>query len=151
MRKIHLLAIIVIAVAIGVIISTTGDASTYVCFAEAEKMASEGDDDKIHVVGQVKKQGDQILGMTYHPEVDPNYFSFVLVDDSLAERRVVYFNPKPQDFERSEKIVVVGAMKGEEFVADKILMKCPSKYQDEEFREANPSADAKAQALVSQP
>jgi cytochrome c-type biogenesis protein CcmE len=40
---------------------------------------------------------------------------------------------KPQDFERSEQIVLTGKMKGDEFVATDILMKCPSKYKDEEI------------------
>jgi cytochrome c-type biogenesis protein CcmE len=32
-------------------------------------------------------------------------------------------------------VVVIGAMKNDVFYADKILMKCPSKYQDNEFRD----------------
>jgi cytochrome c-type biogenesis protein CcmE len=58
------------------------------------------------------------------------------MDEKKEKQEVVYFNPKPADFERSEKIVVVGEMKQGRFVADKILMKCPSKYQDNEFRPA---------------
>jgi hypothetical protein len=33
-----------------------------------------------------------------------------------------------QDFEKAERIVVVGKIKGEEFIASQVLMKCPSKY-----------------------
>lgn len=40
---------------------------------------------------------------------------------------------KPQDFERSEQVVLTGKMDGDEFVATEILMKCPSKYKDEEI------------------
>jgi len=40
----------------------------------------------------------------------------------------VFNGAKPQDFERSEQIVLTGKMKGDEFLASKILMKCPSKY-----------------------
>ena len=35
---------------------------------------------------------------------------------------------KPQDFEKSEQIVVIGKMEAGNFVASDILMKCPSKY-----------------------
>ena len=42
--------------------------------------------------------------------------------------------PKPQDFERSESVVVTGEMRNNEFVANEILMKCPSKYKDDEIR-----------------
>ena len=39
---------------------------------------------------------------------------------------------KPQDFEKSEQIVVTGKMAGDEFMASDVLLKCPSKYKDEE-------------------
>jgi cytochrome c-type biogenesis protein CcmE len=130
-KPLHLAGLVVIAVAIGIIVSTSGDASTYVSFKEAMDMAAKGDDDKVHVVGQLKKDGSgQILGLEYDPIQDPNLFRFVLVDEKNTPKEVVYFKPKPADFERSEKVVVVGAMKGGHFEADKILMKCPSKYQE---------------------
>ena len=131
-KPLHLALLLLIAVGIGVIISTSGDASSYVCFREARDLAKEGDDDKVHVVGKLPKspQG-QILGMVYDPVTDPNYFSFRLLDEKNEEQEVLYFNPMPADFERSEKIVVVGGMQKGKFVADKILMKCPSKYQEE--------------------
>ena len=47
---------------------------------------------------------------------------------------MVYFNPKPQDFERSEQVVITGNMKNDVFVADKILLKCPSKYTENEIK-----------------
>jgi cytochrome c-type biogenesis protein CcmE len=37
---------------------------------------------------------------------------------------------KPQDFERSEKLVLIGKMENDTFYASKILMKCPSKYNN---------------------
>ena len=138
MKISHIVGIIVIAVAIGVIISTGGDASSYVNFSEAYQLAANGKNTKIHVVGELKKnQSGEILGVYYKPEDDPNYFEFVLIDDQKRESKVVYFNPKPADFERSEKIVVVGSVKNNVFHADKILMKCPSKYQETKFVEAS--------------
>ncbi|MNF07676.1 hypothetical protein D3C80_2079060 [compost metagenome] len=44
----------------------------------------------------------------------------------------MFFGTKPQDFEKSEQIVLTGGMVGDEFHASKILMKCPSKYTDQE-------------------
>lgn len=136
MKITHIIAIVVIAVAIGVIISTSGNASSYVSFGEAKEMASNGSSNKIHVVGQLPKNTKgEIQGMVYKPELDPNYFSFQLTDQKGLTQKVVYGNPMPQDFERSEQIVIIGNYQNEVFVADKILMKCPSKYQDNEFRE----------------
>jgi cytochrome c-type biogenesis protein CcmE len=48
--------------------------------------------------------------------------------------KVVYRNPKPADFERSEQIVIIGNVQKDIFVADKILMKCPSKYTEKEIK-----------------
>ena len=50
------------------------------------------------------------------------------------ERKVIFLGSKPQDFERSEQIVLTGKMKGDEFLASKILMKCPSKYVEDEMQ-----------------
>lgn len=135
MKKSHLLGILIIAVAVGVIISTAGDAGTYVTFREAAERAAGGDDRKLHVVGTLHKDaGGQPVGLEYQPERDANYFAFQLVDQEGQQHRVVYHDTKPQDFERSEQIVIIGSFPeggtGETFVADKILMKCPSKYEE---------------------
>ncbi|GAA4454956.1 hypothetical protein GCM10023189_22170 [Nibrella saemangeumensis] len=131
MKISHIIGIIVIALAIGIIVSTAGDASSYVNFTQAEELARNGEKDMIHVVGKLKKTSSgQIEGMHYQPEVDPNHFEFTLVDNANRVQRVVYNSPKPQDFDRSEQVVVIGSMQGDHFQANKILLKCPSKYQD---------------------
>lgn len=123
---------LVLIVAIGIIIGTTGDAGEYVNFAQAREKAKTGDDESFHVVGTMVKDGSgRLVDYVYDPKVDPNYFSFRLIDDKGKECKVVYLNPKPQDIERSEKLVVIGKANGDtEFVAEKILLKCPSKYQE---------------------
>jgi cytochrome c-type biogenesis protein CcmE len=142
MKKIHVLGIIVIAIAIGIIITTAGDASTYVDFSTAQKMAEEGNNTKIHVVGKLKKDASgQILGMKYEPAVDANRFEFVLVDNNNLEKKVIYNDAKPQDFGKAEQVVIIGKMDGDTFKCDKVLLKCPSKYQDgkAEFEEVKKS------------
>ncbi|MBA9076603.1 MULTISPECIES: cytochrome c maturation protein CcmE [Rufibacter] len=135
MKRIHIIGILVIAVAIAIIMSTASDASVYVPFNEAKARAQEGDNTKVHVVGRLKKDAKgHIVGMKYDPVLDPNYFSFVLVDTNRVEQQVVYYSPKPQDFDRSEQVVITGNMQGATFVADKILLKCPSKYTENEVK-----------------
>ncbi|MFT4031616.1 MAG: cytochrome c maturation protein CcmE [Siphonobacter sp.] len=131
MKKIHLLGIGVIAAAIFILLSTAGDASVYVDFAKAEEMAKEGNNSKVHVVGILKKDATgQILDLNYNPAINANLLTFSLVDDNGVERQVIYHEPKPQDIEKSEKIVVVGRMENGQFVCDQVLLKCPSKYND---------------------
>lgn len=134
MKISHIIGILVIAIAIGIIASTAGDASVYVTFTKAQQMKQDGDDNMIHVVGKVKKdtQG-QIVDMFYNPAIDPNHFEFTLVDNDNRAQKVVFNSPKPQDFDRSEQIVVIGAMESDHFQCDKILLKCPSKYQNDKL------------------
>jgi cytochrome c-type biogenesis protein CcmE len=134
MKISHIIAIIIIAVAIGILISTSGDASQYVSFKEAFEMAAEGDNDKVHVVGKLKKDAQGNIYMDYNPTKDPNYFTFILIDKNNVEKQVVYYSSKPQDFEKSEQIVIVGNAKENLFVAKDILMKCPSKYENQETK-----------------
>jgi cytochrome c-type biogenesis protein CcmE len=123
MKKSHILAIIVVAVAIGILISASADVTTYANFEQAAKTG-----DRVKLVGQLVKEHP----VEYNPEKDPNFLSFHLRDDNGVVRRVVLRASKPQDFERSEQIVLTGAMEGETFEASDMLLKCPSKYKDQE-------------------
>jgi cytochrome c-type biogenesis protein CcmE len=135
MKVSYIILLVVIAVAVGVILSSTGSASEYVDFAKAEEMASEGNDEMVHVVGALLKDASgAYVGMVYNPSVDPNHFEFLLTDTKGKTLKVIYFQPKPQDFEKAEQIVIIGHAKAGVFVANKILMKCPSKYEDKEVK-----------------
>ena len=130
MKTSHILIIIVIAVAIGIIITSAGDASTYCTFDEAHAMALAGNENSIHVVGELKKDDNgNVIGI--EPGADRVSFSFVMVDELNKEQLVRYNEPMPPDFLKSEKVVVIGKYKGESFHAEKILLKCPSKYEEE--------------------
>lgn len=130
MKKSHILVLIVIAVAIGIIVSTAGDASTYVDFSQAMALSTSGSSKEIHVVGELKKDAHgNIVGIEEGP--DRVSFSFVMIDDKGKEQKVYYNQPMPADFTRSEKVVVIGSYVSNDFRASKILLKCPSKYQDE--------------------
>src|SRR5689334_17130303 len=126
MKKIHIILIILIAVAIGAIVSSYGDASTY----ESFNVATENPGKEYHVVGVLDKQKEK----HYDPKVDPNYFSFYMIDEKGTESKVILRGSEPQDFERSEKIVIIGKMEGDHFEASKILLKCPSKYTDNQVK-----------------
>jgi cytochrome c-type biogenesis protein CcmE len=133
MKKTHIFGIVIIAIAVMIIIITAGDASTYVTFLEAKKMASEGNNKKIHVVGQLKKDEDNNVTGLQVTE-DKLSVSFLMVDSENTEQKVYYNEPMPPDLMRSEQVVVIGSFKENVFVADKILLKCPSKYQEEEIK-----------------
>ena len=124
MKKSHILAIAIVAVAIGILISASKDVTTYSNFAQATQSG-----DKVKLIGQLVKDRP----VEYNPEKDPNYLAFYLKDEAGDVRKVVLRAAKPQDFERSESIVLTGEMQGENFEASDMLLKCPSKYKDQEI------------------
>ncbi|MGK0363883.1 MAG: cytochrome c-type biogenesis protein CcmE [Saprospiraceae bacterium] len=123
MKKTHIIAIVMIIAAIGIFINSGQDMTAFSTFKQATKSAQ-----------IVKVSGDLVKSkeMYYNPQENENLFSFYMKDSEGQERKVILASEKPQDFERSENLVVTGKMEGEDFIASDMLMKCPSKYKDEE-------------------
>ncbi len=91
----------------------------YMNFAEAAEAGA-----RAHVVGAwVKDQPAR-----YDPA--RNLFSFYMRDELGNVRLVHYANPKPANFEDAERLVIDGYARDDAFVAEHILVKCPSKYND---------------------
>lgn len=125
-KRTHLILIALIAIAVAVILSTAGDSSSYENF----QVALDNPDEEYHVVGKLVRQDD----MQYDPVKDPNYFAFYLEDNNKKTMKVVHRGTKPQDFERSEQVVIIGKAGNDHFEAQKILTKCPSKYVENEVK-----------------
>ncbi|WPU96572.1 cytochrome c maturation protein CcmE [Mucilaginibacter sabulilitoris] len=137
MKKSAIFGLVVIAIAIAVIISVYSNSSTYGTFGDAQKTKSE-----LHIVGHLNKSKE----LFYDATKDANYFSFYMKDNNGDERKVIFTGTKPEDFERSEQLVLTGTMVGQEFHASKILMKCPSKYTQDKLEVTE--AKAKQQASI---
>ena len=125
MKRNHLIAILLIAISIGIIISTYGSSSSYENF----EVALQNPDNEYHVVGKLVN----VEMMQYNPTENANLFVFYLQDNKGIVKKVQYYNTKPAEFERAEQIVIVGKMAGDSFVAKTILTKCPSKYDDKKI------------------
>jgi cytochrome c-type biogenesis protein CcmE len=121
MKKGSIFGIVVISIAIAVIASTYSSAGSYGSFKEAIQSRS-----VLHIIGRLDKQKE----LLYDATKDANYFSFYVTDNKGQECKVIFTGTKPQDFERSEQIVLTGKMEGKDFHAIDILMKCPSKYTE---------------------
>ncbi|MDB5008799.1 MAG: cytochrome biosis protein [Mucilaginibacter sp.] len=135
MKKSSIFGLVVIAIAIAVIISVYSKSSSYGSFYDAKKTTSE-----LHIVGHLDKQKE----LYYNAAKDANYFSFYVKDNKGEECKVVFTGTKPQDFERSEQIVLTGQMIGTEFHASDILMKCPSKYTQDKINVTEAKAKSAA-------
>ena len=124
MKRIHIIAIVLIATAVVLLVLASDDLSTYGSFKDARVHSG-----TMKIAGQLSRDRE----MTYDPEKDPNLFAFYLTDQYGEEQKVVLLAAKPTDFEMSEQIVVTGRWEEDKFVASEILLKCPSKYRDEEI------------------
>lgn len=125
MKTIHIIIIILVVVIVGVVISTISDSGTYVTFGQAAGKSGR----EFHIIGKLSP-GKEVI---YDPGKNPNEFIFYMLDQEGSERKVVYHNAKPQDFERSEQVVIIGsALNDSVFEARSLLLKCPSKYNDED-------------------
>lgn len=124
MRRTHVIAIVMLVVAATALIISSKDLSTYSTFNIAENSGN-----RVKVVGTLSLS-DPIV---YQPEVDPNQFTFFMIDQEGQKRQVTLLQPKPRDFERAEQVVITGRSSESGFNANEILLKCPSKYKDEEL------------------
>lgn len=120
MKRSYIIALVIIALSIGAIVISIADSSSYATFETA--MDNKGK--TYHVIGKI----DFEKPFEYDPQKDANLFCFYMKDTLGNEKKVVFNNAKPQDFEKAEQIVVVGKMGEADFKAEQVLMKCPSKY-----------------------
>ncbi|MFT4062784.1 MAG: cytochrome c maturation protein CcmE [Edaphocola sp.] len=134
MKKANIVILVVIAAAIGIIVASLGKFSTYETFASAASKP----ESTFHVVGYL----DTSLQQQYDPIKDPNNFTFFAKDKQGAVHKVIFNGARPQDFEKSEQLVMTGYMKGNDFHCSKIQMKCPSKYENDQIAVAQPGSKA---------
>lgn len=116
-KIILLVALAIFMVALGLNFSES--ASIYTDFETAQKSGKE-----VHIVGKWVDREKAFY------DADRDIFTFMMQDTLQRTEQVIYRDPKPINFEQAEKVVVIGAYNQENyFVADKIVMKCPSKYE----------------------
>jgi cytochrome c-type biogenesis protein CcmE len=93
--------------------------SPYVPFNEA--MSSPGK--YVQVIGRLDKSAPVV-----HREGE---YSFTVIDKDGTKMSVTHRGVKPQNFEHTDQVVILGTYAAGEklFEAEKVLVKCPSKYR----------------------
>jgi cytochrome c-type biogenesis protein CcmE len=83
------------------------------------------------------QRGVQLAGFLYPADLGSydatGNFTFSMQDSTGKVVKVIYPKPKPANFEKAVSIVAIGhydVAKGA-FLADDMLVKCPSKYQEQ--------------------
>ncbi len=115
-----LLFVAALLLLIGAIFALSDDMlSPYVSFAEAKSSAGK----YVQIIGHIadKEKVRQ----------DEKGYSFVLKEKTGDTLRVDHRDIKPLNFEHAEQVVVLGRYQGRDnlFHAEKVLVKCPSKYE----------------------
>jgi len=112
------LALGLLAVAIGVgVTSFKKSVTPYITFAEAR-----------HASGLVQVNG-VLADKRYVMKPNEQYLSFRLRDERGEILPVEYHGVIPGNFDQAVSIVAIGHYQDARFVADQLLVKCPSKYQ----------------------
>ncbi len=129
----QIVSLVLLAVALAIVVAMVSNKDTYRTFEQARRLP-EG---KVTtIVGELMTSKP----IEFNPEINPNLTVFYVRDKEGNEMKVRYSEPKPVDFERSEQVTVTGKVVGDAFHADKVLVKCPSKYVDEGISEATANA-----------
>jgi cytochrome c-type biogenesis protein CcmE len=102
----------------------------YLTFDEARK--SRG---VIQVMGALDKTSDRY-------DTASQELSFQLVDENGGSMPVAYHGIKPGNFKDAISIVAIGRYQNGRVEAEKLLVKCPSKYQGAEVEKSYTSATA---------
>jgi cytochrome c-type biogenesis protein CcmE len=123
MKKIHIVLLVLIAAAIAVLISFLKTTATYDTIETAKSKPGKF----VHLIAKL----DTREPVQYDALNNPNYLSFTAIDSLGGTVKVVYHNPKPDNLEHSDRLVLKGSMQGDHFECKEIMMKCPSKYKDD--------------------
>ena len=121
MKNSQIAIIVAIAVLIGYAIVELGDKSTLGAFEDAFN----NKDSKTTVVANINREKD--------PEFDARNgtLTFEATDKNGITFTVIYNKPEPTLFDRADEIRMTGHTTDSAFIAENILMKCPSKYNEE--------------------
>ena len=118
MKRRHLIGMAVIAVFIVFsIFSFQSSLTPYVNFAQAKALT-----------GSVQVRGTLVDGKVTVAN-EGRVVQFVLRDEAGEEVPVSYRGTKPDNMEHATSVVAIGKYKSGHFEAEKLLVKCPSKYQ----------------------
>jgi cytochrome c-type biogenesis protein CcmE len=115
------LALVAVGFAVGVT-SFRKSVTPYLSFAEARRTA-----------GLVQVNGE-IADKNYVLKPLEQYLEFNLRDQKGEVMPVVYRGVIPGNFDQATMVVAIGRYQAGRFQAEQLLLKCPSKYQDEADR-----------------
>jgi cytochrome c-type biogenesis protein CcmE len=127
LKVIVALALVVVAGGIGVS-SFRKSVTPYISFAEARQSS-----------GLVQVNG-ALADKHYVARPAEQFLEFKLRDQKGEVLPVVYHGVIPGNFDQATMVVAIGRYKNDRFEAEQLLVKCPSKYQEQADRQQRKSA-----------
>jgi cytochrome c-type biogenesis protein CcmE len=113
-------AIVAIMALAAVVTAFMSNASPYVTIAQAKTATG----DHLHLAGD-------ILQPTLHNDLTKHVLSFDLKDADGNVVTVEYRGEPLGNVSEANKVVAIGKLEDGKFKSDKVLVKCPSKYEAE--------------------
>lgn len=143
MKKIHIILLVLIAASIAVLVSFLQTTTTYDTVDTAKSKPGKF----VHLMAK----WDKSEPLHYDAIKNPNYLAFTAIDSLGQKVNVVYHNPKPENFELSERLVMKGKYIDSVFVCQNIQTKCPSKYKDQDPAKHQGPSPEKTSSVKMQP
>lgn len=125
MKKGYVIAVLMALAFVGLGLTAFQKTLTpYLGFDEARKAKG-----LVQVMGALDKESDRY-------DTASQELSFDLLDDKGGRIRIAYRGTKPANFKDAVSIVAIGRFASGRIEAEKLLVKCPSKYQGAEVEKA---------------
>ena len=127
MKGKYMIGAALIALCLGVgIFSLRSSLTPYVSFEEAKTSGR-----TVQVAGALVKGSSQF-------DKETGYYNFVLHDNNGGTLDVETAENLPGNFEDSTTVVAIGNYGGARFTAERVLVKCPSKYERDKMDNQHP-------------
>lgn len=124
MKKKNIIVLLLMAGLLMAALLLIGDLSNYSSINDAKLNIGK----EVSIICKI----DTSKAMIYDAIKNPNFFRFFVTDSLGGNLEVVYYNSKPTDIEKTQRLVLKGKVIQQFnqpiFECKEILMKCPSKY-----------------------
>jgi cytochrome c-type biogenesis protein CcmE len=109
--------VVAVLALVGVVAAFTTNSSPYVTIQQARTVSG----DRLHVEGDIDKSSVHIDALRHVMTFD--------IRDKTGLLHIVHVGEFPANMSEANKVVAIGSMKGNDFISEQLLVKCPSKYQ----------------------
>jgi cytochrome c-type biogenesis protein CcmE len=111
-------AIVAMLALAAVVAAFMSNASPYVTIAQAKTASG----DRLHLAGDIIKP-------TVKTDLAHHALTFDIRDKNGDVVTIVHKGESPQSMSEATEVVAIGKMEGDQFVSEKLLVKCPSRYE----------------------